>query len=45
LLIRSLILFQFESLRCCPGLAANGLHIGDGGAFEKRQPNIGTTAQ
>jgi len=24
---------------------ANGLRIGDGGAFEKRQPNICTNAQ
>ena len=26
-------------------IAANGLRIGDGGAFEKRQPNICTNAQ
>jgi hypothetical protein len=26
-------------------LAPNGLRIGDGGAFEKRQPNICTNAQ
>jgi hypothetical protein len=28
-----------------PTLAGNGLRIGDGGAFEKRQPNICTNAQ
>jgi hypothetical protein len=27
------------------GIAANGLRIGDGGAFKKRQPNICTNAQ
>jgi hypothetical protein len=26
-------------------VAANGLRIGDGGAFRKRQPNICTNAQ
>lgn len=26
-------------------MAGNGLRIGDGGAFEKRQPNICTNAQ
>jgi hypothetical protein len=26
-------------------ISANGLRIGDGGAFEKRQPNICTNAQ
>jgi hypothetical protein len=26
-------------------MTANGLRIGDGGAFEKRQPNISTNAQ
>jgi hypothetical protein len=26
-------------------IAANGLRIGDGGGFEKRQPNICTNAQ
>jgi len=26
-------------------MAANGLRIGDGGAFGKRQPNICTNAQ
>jgi len=26
-------------------IATNGLRIGDGGAFEKRQPNISTNAQ
>jgi hypothetical protein len=26
-------------------IAFNGLRIGDGGAFEKRQPNISTNAQ
>jgi hypothetical protein len=30
---------------CLSKLAANGLRIGDGGAFEKRQPNISTNAQ
>jgi len=27
------------------GITANGLRIGDGGAFEKRQPQICTNAQ
>jgi len=28
-----------------PSIADNGLRIGDGGAFEKPQPNICTNAQ
>jgi len=30
---------------CRSIIAGNGLRIGDGGAFEKRQPNICTNAQ
>jgi hypothetical protein len=30
---------------CFDEVVANGLRIGDGGAFEKRQPNINTNAQ
>ena len=35
-------LFQEYALS---NIAANGLRIGDGGAFEKHQPNICTNAQ
>jgi hypothetical protein len=38
-------LIDFAILKGASMLATNGLRIGDGGAFEKRQPNICTNAQ
>jgi hypothetical protein len=37
--------FSASSVFLLYKLAHNGLRIGDGGAFEKRQPNISTNAQ
>jgi hypothetical protein len=39
------VLISYRILKSCSGITHNGLRIGDGGAFEKRQPNISTNAQ